>query len=398
MNQLRTSVTLAVQRRSSSAVPSRPRKRSMMRFTCRNFASEYSRVVGARQRAFGAGAQIAAGSRGSPASAVGLRLQLRCSGRGCSRCCVSDRLMRVDALADRLPLAVELRLEVGHLADGVLVQQLLEARLEARQVVGLAARPASCGTRPAASTLASTSCVSSWIGVRYAAIALTIFSPQARELLVLGVDAAPAATRACRCSRLSQDFHRQLRARPAPRRAWLRSREMTSRACLERAPLSTCRACSRKVLRLILLRRRPRLRRLRVALQLAGCRRQRGFQRGELAAASVRSMSDPSSSCAALRPAALDLGGAAAASRVRRSSRTPPACRSACSAFAARLLLLLQLQRSRWPVSPRRACEPRCALRFQRGDLGLVAPAEHVAGAIVDAVAVVLLVALAAAP
>ncbi len=34
-------------------------------------------------------------------------------------------------------LAGQLRLKVGDLADGVLVQQFLEARLEARQVVGL---------------------------------------------------------------------------------------------------------------------------------------------------------------------------------------------------------------------------------------------------------------------
>jgi hypothetical protein len=40
-NQLRTSVTLAVQRRSRSECSSRPRKRSMIRFTCRNLASEY---------------------------------------------------------------------------------------------------------------------------------------------------------------------------------------------------------------------------------------------------------------------------------------------------------------------------------------------------------------------
>src|SRR5690606_28403613 len=42
---------------------------------------------------------------------------------------------RVDALSNLLPLAMQLRLEVRDLADRVLVQQVLEALLEARQVV-----------------------------------------------------------------------------------------------------------------------------------------------------------------------------------------------------------------------------------------------------------------------
>ena len=43
----------------------------------------------------------------------------------------------LDALADRLALQMKLRLEVGDLANGVFVQKLLEACLEARQAVGL---------------------------------------------------------------------------------------------------------------------------------------------------------------------------------------------------------------------------------------------------------------------
>src|SRR5690606_25499788 len=43
---------------------------------------------------------------------------------------------RVDALSNLLPLAMQLRLEVRDLADRVLVQQVLEALLEAREVVG----------------------------------------------------------------------------------------------------------------------------------------------------------------------------------------------------------------------------------------------------------------------
>jgi hypothetical protein len=42
----------------------------------------------------------------------------------------------VDPLAHELALAIELRLEIGDLADRVLVQQFLEAGLETRQVVG----------------------------------------------------------------------------------------------------------------------------------------------------------------------------------------------------------------------------------------------------------------------
>ncbi|MDZ7810476.1 MAG: hypothetical protein U5L11_10570 [Arhodomonas sp.] len=53
----------------------------------------------------------------------------------------------VDALADALALAVEMGLEVGHLADGVLVEQRLEARLEAGQVVVLQARQHGARTR-----------------------------------------------------------------------------------------------------------------------------------------------------------------------------------------------------------------------------------------------------------
>ncbi len=49
--------------------------------------------------------------------------------------------MLLDALAGSSPARwLQLGLEAGHLADGVLVEQLLEARLEARQIVAGAAR------------------------------------------------------------------------------------------------------------------------------------------------------------------------------------------------------------------------------------------------------------------
>ena len=44
-----------------------------------------------------------------------------------------------DALLDGFALARQLRVEIGDLVDGVDVQELLEARLEARQVVALQA-------------------------------------------------------------------------------------------------------------------------------------------------------------------------------------------------------------------------------------------------------------------
>ena len=42
-----------------------------------------------------------------------------------------------DAFLDGLPLASELRLKIGYLADGILIQQFLELRFEAGQIVGL---------------------------------------------------------------------------------------------------------------------------------------------------------------------------------------------------------------------------------------------------------------------
>src|SRR5262249_1139874 len=49
---------------------------------------------------------------------------------------VQGMIDAIDPLPHGLPLAPELRLEVGDLADGVLVEQLLESGLEARQVIG----------------------------------------------------------------------------------------------------------------------------------------------------------------------------------------------------------------------------------------------------------------------
>ena len=58
MNQLRTSVTLRVQRRSISVVPSRPRNRSMMPLHLQELRLRVLLVVGTGQRALGARSQI----------------------------------------------------------------------------------------------------------------------------------------------------------------------------------------------------------------------------------------------------------------------------------------------------------------------------------------------------
>ncbi len=91
-------------------------------------------VVRTGQRAFGARAQF-----GLEIADVGARRRLRFECNVTAGVVVDLGQRGVDArdaLADRLAPHRELRVEVGHLADGVLVEQLLEARLEARQVVG----------------------------------------------------------------------------------------------------------------------------------------------------------------------------------------------------------------------------------------------------------------------
>jgi hypothetical protein len=92
-------------------------------------------VFGSGQRAFGAGAQLAL-----EIADVGVGRRLRFE-RDVATGVVVDLGQRGvdarDALADRLAPHRQLGVEVGHLADGVLVEQFLEARFEARQVVGL---------------------------------------------------------------------------------------------------------------------------------------------------------------------------------------------------------------------------------------------------------------------
>jgi hypothetical protein len=96
------------------------------------------RVVRARQRAFGAGPQF-----GLEVAHLGVGRGLRFQRDEATGVVVDLRQGHVDArhpFLDGLALAVQLRLEVRHLADGVLVEQVLEARHEARQVVGLQLR------------------------------------------------------------------------------------------------------------------------------------------------------------------------------------------------------------------------------------------------------------------
>jgi hypothetical protein len=107
----------------------------MIRRTCRNLASEYcasSEPVNAPS--------VQARSSALEVADLGVGRRLGLEGDVAAGIVVDLGERPVDArdaLLDRLPLARQLRLEVGHFADGVLVQQLLEAGLEARQVVGL---------------------------------------------------------------------------------------------------------------------------------------------------------------------------------------------------------------------------------------------------------------------
>jgi hypothetical protein len=103
--------------------------------TCRNLASEYCASSEPVSAAFGAGAQL-----GLEVADVGIGRRLRFERDVAAGVVVDLRQRGVDArdaLADRLAPHCQLGVEVGHLADGVLVEQFLEARLEARQVVGL---------------------------------------------------------------------------------------------------------------------------------------------------------------------------------------------------------------------------------------------------------------------
>ena len=91
-------------------------------------------VLGAGERTLGTGAQlvlevadlgIRTRSRLEPDIAPGVVVDL------------GQRLVDArNAFLDLLAFAGQLRLEIGHLADGVLVEQFLEARFETRQVVG----------------------------------------------------------------------------------------------------------------------------------------------------------------------------------------------------------------------------------------------------------------------
>jgi len=92
-------------------------------------------ILGAGQGALGAGPQLALeipdfGIR------AGLRFQFDIAA-GVVVDLAQGLVDPLDALLDGLALAGELRLEIGHLSDGVLVEQFLEARLEAGQIVGL---------------------------------------------------------------------------------------------------------------------------------------------------------------------------------------------------------------------------------------------------------------------
>ncbi len=97
------------------------------------FLLRVSGFVRAGQRAFGARPQrhqeiadLRVGVR------IGLQLNVA------PRIVVDPAQRAIDdfnALANRLPLAIELRLEVGHLANGVFVEQAFECAFEARQVV-----------------------------------------------------------------------------------------------------------------------------------------------------------------------------------------------------------------------------------------------------------------------
>ena len=92
-------------------------------------------VVRSGQRPFGAGAQL-----GLEIADLRVRRWLRLQHYVAPGVVIDLGQRLVDApdpLLDGFALAGQLRLEVGHLADGVHVEQLLEARLETGQVVGL---------------------------------------------------------------------------------------------------------------------------------------------------------------------------------------------------------------------------------------------------------------------
>ena len=107
----------------------------MICLTWRNLASEYwssSEPVSAPS------VQARSSVWKSRMSASGVRLRFQDDVAAGVVVDLGERLVDAgDAFLDGFPLARQLRLEVGDFADGVLVQQLLEARLETRQVVGL---------------------------------------------------------------------------------------------------------------------------------------------------------------------------------------------------------------------------------------------------------------------
>ncbi len=92
------------------------------------------RVVGAGQRALGAGAQ-----RGLEVADLGVGIDLRLQHDVAARVVVDLRQRLVDArdaVADGFAFASELGVELRDLVDRVDVEQLLETALEARQIVG----------------------------------------------------------------------------------------------------------------------------------------------------------------------------------------------------------------------------------------------------------------------
>ena len=132
--QFRTSVTCRVHFWSASVSPSRPLNRSMIRFTCRNFCSEYwSSPVPLGHRVVGAGPQV-----GAEVPDLDVRGLLRFEPDVPARVVVhveQGAVDRVDPLPDQVGLPDQLGLELGDLADRVLVQVRLELVLEAGQVV-----------------------------------------------------------------------------------------------------------------------------------------------------------------------------------------------------------------------------------------------------------------------
>ena len=343
------------------------------------------RVFRPRDRAFGAGSQLAVEVAHFH---VGRRLRLQRDEAAGVVVDLRQRFVDVrDALLDRFALPVQLRLEVGHLADRVFVQQLLEAGHEARQIVGvqLVQHRAEFGAGGDA-------------GIHLLRVELErlfVFGhcthdlfAQAGELLVFGIDLLlqPAA-------------HLLLTVVAGFQAERLFAEGLFAQA-VDRLEMACVQGMRRVVQdRLGLLAQAQGLLLLELGSRLLGLLGselfcgfgQRGFQRGQVGGQGLQQVGR------AFQPVLLVLqrGHFARAALPVEFGEVAVLLElvQGLQTIARGLLLLLQRRDALAGFSQARLQHPR--LGFERRDLGFVAPAQHVTAAVVDAVAIVFFVPLA---